>query len=70
MARRLHAILAELPDRQREVITLRWIIGFSTREVAAVLGCPEGTVKSNLHKAVARLRKSLMGDTLLERQSR
>ena len=49
----------ELPDRQQEVVVLRFFIGLSTREAAATLGCPEGTVKSNLHKAVGNLRAVL-----------
>jgi RNA polymerase sigma factor (sigma-70 family) len=53
-----HAILA-LPDRQREVTVLRFLVGLSTRQTAQMLGCPEGTVKSNLHKAIASLKATL-----------
>ncbi len=48
-----------LPDRQKEVVVLRFFIGLSTREAAATLGCPEGTVKSNLHKAIGNLGAKL-----------
>ena len=62
LARRLHEVIAGLPDRQREVVTLRWLVGFSTAETAAVLNCPQGTIKSNLHKAIARMRERLPAD--------
>ena len=52
----LHQAVRELPDRQREVVVLRFFLELSTREAAATLGCPEGTVKSNLYKAIASLR--------------
>ncbi len=70
LARRIYDVVAELPDRQREVVTLRWIVGFSTEQAAAVLGCPEGTIKSNLHKAVARLRETLSADAPREGETR
>jgi len=59
LAGRLHAAIAALPDRQREVVTLRWLLGYSTACAAWMLDCPEGTIKSNLHKAVGRLREVL-----------
>ena len=52
----IHQAIARLPDRQREVLVLRMLLGQSTQESARTLGCPEGTVKSNLHKAVGSLR--------------
>jgi RNA polymerase sigma-70 factor (ECF subfamily) len=51
----LHEAIRALPDRQREITVLRYLLGFSTQEVAETLGCPEGTVKSNLHKAIFKL---------------
>jgi RNA polymerase sigma-70 factor (ECF subfamily) len=52
--------LASLPRRQREVAVLRYLLGMSTREVAAALHVGEGTVKNSLAKArqalAARLR--------------
>jgi RNA polymerase sigma-70 factor (ECF subfamily) len=49
------ALLAALPEPQREVIILRYYHDLSEEETAAVLGCPKGTVKSRLHNALARL---------------
>lgn len=49
------AVLA-LPDRQRRAVVLRYYADLSTRETAAQLGCPEGTVKTLVRHAVASLR--------------
>jgi RNA polymerase sigma factor (sigma-70 family) len=54
----LHAV-AGLPDRDREVIALRYFADLSEAETAAALECPAGTVKSRLVRALARLRASL-----------
>ena len=48
-------LLAALPDAQREVIALRYYQDLSEAEMASILGCPKGTVKSRLHNALARL---------------
>lgn len=48
--------VAALPRRQRTALVLRYFAGFSVRETAEVMGCPEGTVKSLTHKAIATLR--------------
>ena len=52
------AVLA-LPDRQRDVLLLRLIEGFSTAETARRLNCAEGTVKASLHQATRKLRGHL-----------
>lgn len=51
--------VSRLPRRQHEVTVLRFLLGLSTEETAAMLGCPTGTVKSNLHKALASLEASM-----------
>jgi len=51
-ARRL---LAALPEAQRTVVILRLYHDLSETEVAEILGCAAGTVKSRLHYALERL---------------
>jgi RNA polymerase sigma-70 factor, ECF subfamily len=53
--------LAGLSDRQREAVELAYFQGHTYREVAHVLGIPEGTAKSRLRDALLRLRGSLDG---------
>jgi RNA polymerase sigma-70 factor (sigma-E family) len=55
--------VAALPDRQRTAVVLRFFAGLSVDEAAAAMGCPAGTVKSLVHRAVAALRASL-GDAV------
>lgn len=53
-----HAI-DNLPDKLRIVIVLSAIDGHDTREVASLLGIPEGTVKSRLFEARKQLAETL-----------
>jgi RNA polymerase sigma-70 factor (ECF subfamily) len=55
-----HHLLARLPDAQRHVITLFYFEERSITEVAAMMGVPEGTVKSQLHRA-RRALADMMG---------
>ena len=52
----LQAVLAGLPEGQRDVLLMRFVDGMSLAEIAEALGIPEGTVKSRLHNAIATLR--------------
>ena len=46
-----------LPEKHREVIQLRFFEDASLPDMASVLGCSVGTVKSRLHHALEKLRK-------------
>jgi len=49
-------LLAALPTRQRAVLVLRFFDDLTETEVAAMMGCTVGTVKSQTAKALAKLR--------------
>lgn len=51
--------IRELPGRQQEVIVLRFFADLSVAETAAAIGAPQGTVKSDTARALARLRQLL-----------
>jgi len=55
----VRALIQSLPDRLRQPFLLYHYGGFPVREVACLLGRPEGTVKADLHQARARLRATL-----------
>ena len=54
----MHA-LAQLPVKDRAVLALRYLEDLSVRDVAAALDLPEGTVKSQSSRALARLEQLL-----------
>ncbi len=66
LRRRLVAGLEALSARQRAVIVLHDVEGFTHGEIGAMLGIPEGTARSDLHHARAALRR-LLGDLRSER---
>jgi RNA polymerase sigma-70 factor (ECF subfamily) len=65
-ADRLWRAIEDLPEKLREAIVLSAIQGYDVREVALLLGLPEGTVKSRLflaRKALAQRLQCLANDT-------
>ena len=55
-------LIQELPQRMRNAFLLHYYAGFGVREVAALLGRPEGTIKADLFQARNRL-KATMGES-------
>jgi RNA polymerase sigma-70 factor, ECF subfamily len=52
--------VARLPEKHRRIIQLRFFEDASLPDMARVLGCPVGTVKSRLHHALEKMRKIKM----------
>lgn len=57
--RQVLAALAALPPRRREVLVLRYWLGLTEAEIAAVLGISTGTVKSTAARGLAALARKL-----------
>jgi RNA polymerase sigma-70 factor (ECF subfamily) len=55
----LRETLNELPERQREAVTLRFFENLSVEETAVAMQCAEGTVKATVHQALRALRSKL-----------
>jgi RNA polymerase sigma-70 factor (ECF subfamily) len=55
----VRAALDRLPERDREILVLRYLEDLTTAEAAAVLRCGEGTAKVRLLRALRRLRDLL-----------
>ena len=55
----LRDALLALPPRRRAVLVLRYLEDLPESQVADILGCSVGTVRSQTHKAVTQLRSAL-----------
>lgn len=64
---RLAAMLVELPERQRIAVVLRYIGDLPVGEIAEVMGCPDGTVKSLISRGLGRLRPDFRDGGIRER---
>lgn len=60
-ATELWEVVRSLPRRQREAVVLYYVVDLSLSEVAAAMGCREGTVKAHLAQARQALRHLLEG---------
>ena len=60
---RLGGLLTELAEPQRTAVVLRHVVGLPYAELAAVMGCPEGTAKSHVTRGLHRLRAMLPEET-------
>jgi RNA polymerase sigma-70 factor (ECF subfamily) len=57
----LHRAVAQLPESQREVLILRFLVGLSTDEIAELIGKEKAAVYSLHARAITALRQSLGG---------
>ncbi len=55
----LRGIVADLPKKLRTVLILKSFKDYSLKEIADMLGIPEGTVKSRLHNAKSIIKRRL-----------
>jgi RNA polymerase sigma-70 factor (ECF subfamily) len=61
-ARLVSQALASLKENERVIVYLRYFLALPERELAEYLGCAPGTVKSRLHRALAKLREVVARD--------
>ncbi len=62
--------LGQLPARQRAVLVLRYFNDLTEAQVAELLGCSPGTVKSSASRGLARLREALKSVPLQPRSTK
>lgn len=67
LAHRVHDLLPELPDQQRQVVVLRDVEGLDSAAVATLLGITEGNQRVLLHRGRAKLRQCLAVELGMER---
>ena len=60
-AARMNKLLAVLPEKQREILTLRIVVGLSAEETAEAVGSTPGAVRVAQHRALARLKSEIAG---------
>lgn len=58
-AQEIHVGLSHLPPEQREILVLRFLEDMTYQQIAKVMDCPIGTVRSRLHYAKAALRQTI-----------
>jgi RNA polymerase sigma-70 factor (ECF subfamily) len=62
---RMSVLLRVLPDKQREIVVLRVVVGLSAEETAEAVGSTPGAVRVAQHRALARLRKVLAAEEVI-----
>ncbi|WP_329571652.1 RNA polymerase sigma factor [Kitasatospora sp. NBC_01266] len=65
----LYSAILALPDRQRDVVILRYVLDLDDQEIAAYLDRPVETVRSNLRHARERLARRLGISELPDRRA-
>ena len=65
IANTLREVVGDLPDNERQAIELAYFGGYTYRETAALLGEPEGTIKSRIKSALRRMQATLTSGGVL-----
>jgi RNA polymerase sigma-70 factor (ECF subfamily) len=60
-AARMDRLLATLPEKQREIVLLRVVVGLSAEETAEAVGSTPGAVRVAQHRALTKLKAELVG---------
>ena len=58
---RMNKLLSVLPEKQREILILRVVVGMSAEETAEAIGSTAGAVRVAQHRALARLKAEISG---------
>ncbi|CAM3181755.1 sigma-70 family RNA polymerase sigma factor [Prescottella defluvii] len=58
-SRQVNALLQTLPEKHREILVLRLVVGLSAEETAAAVGSTAGAVRVAQHRAIAKLKKEV-----------
>jgi RNA polymerase sigma-70 factor (ECF subfamily) len=58
-AHRVRALLSNLPEKQKQAVTLRIFEELSFREIGAIIGSSEGAARVNYHHGIRRLKEML-----------
>jgi RNA polymerase sigma-70 factor (ECF subfamily) len=69
-------LVANLPDEQREIIILRYLLGWRVNEIARYMGISENKVSVSIHRTLSRLREQWMeidsenhSDTFIQKET-
>jgi len=64
LSREMVELLKVLPEKQREILLLRVVVGLSAEETATALGSTPGAVRVAQHRALTKLRKTMTPDRM------
>ncbi len=67
VAEEVRNALSRLPVRQRTALVLRFFVDLPETEVAELMGCSAGTVKTHTHRGLRAMRRMISPDTMVNR---
>ncbi len=66
LSHRMGLLMRVLPEKQREILVLRVVVGLSAEETAEAVGSTPGAVRVAQHRALARLRKEIAAQEVVK----